>query len=249
MRAVDGGSATDETLSWLDGSNADAREGCNGRDSEAAVVAAWPAQPYRNRRRGRDHDASQWCGVDQSRRRSGGGGFEYGLGEADRGYWRVYLYCDGRGFFIWAVFDRQVELILAAQPAIHHADSWAGLRRWADQVLESHRVVDGPFACPLGSMAAELKNDDAYLPHLDAAFRRWEEPLARGLEVMRERGQLTRQSNPDRLAQSIVAAVQGGLMMAQIHDDGAVFEDAVENALLSLRRRATPRRRPVAAKS
>jgi hypothetical protein len=38
-------------------------------------------------------------------------------------------------------------------------------------------------------------------------------------------------------------------MMAQIHDDGAVFEDAVENALLSLRRRATPRRRPVAAKS
>ena len=67
VRAVDGGSATDETLSWLDGSNADAREGCNGRDSEAAVVAAWPAQPYRNRRRGRDHDASQWCGVDQSR--------------------------------------------------------------------------------------------------------------------------------------------------------------------------------------
>lgn len=156
---------------------------------------------------------------------------------------------DDRADLIRAVIDRQVELILAAQPAIHHADSWAGLRRWADQVLESHRVVDGPFACPLGSMAAELKNDDAYLPHLDAAFRRWEEPLARGLEVMRERGQLTRQSNPDRLAQSIVAAVQGGLMMAQIHDDGAVFEDAVENALLSLRRRATPRRRPVAAKS
>ena len=171
------------------------------------------------------------------------------LAAAGCGKSQLYHYFDDRADLIRAVIDRQVELILAAQPAIHHANSWAGLKRWADQVVESHRVLDGPFACPLGTMAAELKNDPAYLPHLDAAFRRWEEPLARGLEVMRERGQLARQSDPERLAQSLVAAVQGGLMMAQIHADGTVFEDAVENALLSLRRRATPRRRTVAAKS
>lgn len=171
------------------------------------------------------------------------------LAAAGCGKSQLYHYFDDRADLIRAVIERQVELILAAQPAIHHTDSWAGLRRWADQVVESHRVQDGPFACPLGSMAAELKNDPAYLPHLDAAFRRWEEPLARGLGAMRERGQLTRQSNPDRLAQSIVAAVQGGLLMAQIHDDGTVFEDAVENALLSLRRKATPRRRAVNQKS
>jgi TetR/AcrR family transcriptional regulator, transcriptional repressor for nem operon len=171
------------------------------------------------------------------------------LAAAGCGKSQLYHYFDDRADLIRAVIDRQVELILAAQPAIHHADSWAGLRRWSEQVVASHRVIDGPFACPLGSMAAELKNDPAYLPHLDAAFRRWEEPLARGLGVMRDRGQLTRQSDPDRMAQSLVAAVQGGLMMAQIHDDGTVFEDAVENALLSLRRRAVPRRRTVAANS
>lgn len=171
------------------------------------------------------------------------------LAAAGCGKSQLYHYFEDRADLIRAVIDRQVELILAAQPAIHHADSWAGLRRWADQVVQSHGVEDGPLACPLGTMAAELKNDPAYLPHLDAAFRRWEEPLARGLEVMRERGQLTRQANPDRLAQSIVAAVQGGLLMAQIHDDHTVFIDAVDNALLSLRRKATPRQRTVKSKS
>ncbi|SHQ64204.1 TetR/AcrR family transcriptional regulator [Mycobacteroides abscessus] len=131
------------------------------------------------------------------------------LAAAGCGKSQLYHYFDDRADLIRAVIDRQVELILAAQPAIHHADSWEGLKRWSEQVMESHRVLDGPFACPLGSMAAELKNDPAYLPHLDAAFRRWEEPLARGLEVMRERGQLTRQSDPDRLAQSIVACRVG----------------------------------------
>ena len=170
------------------------------------------------------------------------------LAAAGCGKSQLYHYFDDRADLIRAVIDHQLGLILATQPAIHHADSWAGLRRWSEQVLESHRVPPGSFACPLGSMAAELKNDPAYLPYLDAAFRRWEDPLARGLEVMRERGQLTRQSDPRRLAESIIAAVQGGLMMAQIHADGTIFEDAVENALLSLRRRAIPRRRTVASK-
>lgn len=32
-------------------------------------------------------------------------------------------------------------------------------------------------SCPLGTMAAELKNDEAFRPLLDAAFRRWERPI------------------------------------------------------------------------
>jgi AcrR family transcriptional regulator len=165
------------------------------------------------------------------------------LAAAGCGKSQLYHYFDDKADLVRAVIDRQIELILAAQPAIHHTDSWAGLRRWADQVVESHGVSGGPFACPLGSMAAELRNDPAYLPRLEAAFRRWEEPLARGLGAMRERGQLSRQAVPDRLAQSLVAAVQGGLLMAQIHDDEAILKDALDNALLSLRRKATPRRR------
>lgn len=100
-----------------------------------------------------------------------------------------------------------------------------------------------PLACPLGSIAAELKNDDAYLPSLNAAFRMWEAPLARGLEEMRQRGQLSRQSDPARLARSVIAALQGGMLMSRVHDNPTIMKDAVDNALLDLRRRALPRAR------
>lgn len=88
-----------------------------------------------------------------------------------------------------------------------------------------------------------MKNDDAYLPSLNAAFRMWEAPLARGLEEMRQRGQLSRQSDPARLARSVIAALQGGMLMSRVHDNPTIMKDAVDNALLDLRRRALPRAR------
>lgn len=151
---------------------------------------------------------------------------------------QLYHYFTDRSELVQAVIDRQLELILANQPALNKVDSWAGLRRWADQILDKHRVPGGPFACPLGSMAAELKNDEAYLPALDAAFDRWEAALAAGLKKMRERGQLRRSADPHRLAAALLAALQGGMLSARVHNDITPLEDAVDNALLALRQKA-----------
>ena len=56
------------------------------------------------------------------------------LAAAGCGKSQLYHYFDDRADLIRAVIDRQVELILTAQPAIHHANSWAGLKggliRW-----------------------------------------------------------------------------------------------------------------------
>ncbi|PJE02349.1 MAG: TetR family transcriptional regulator [Mycobacterium sp.] len=160
------------------------------------------------------------------------------LAAAGCGKSQLYHYFTDRSELVQAVIDRQLELILANQPALSNVDSWAGLRRWADQILEKHRVPGGPFACPLGSMAAELKNDEAYLPALDAAFRCWESALAAGLEKMRERGQLRKSADPHRLAAALLAALQGGMLSARVHNDIAPLEDAVDNALLALRHKA-----------
>lgn len=164
------------------------------------------------------------------------------LATAGCGKSQLYHYFADKSDLVRAVIDRQLELILDAQPAISRADSWAGLRRWADQIVQIHRDPQGPFACPLGSMAAELKNDDAYLPSLDAAFGRWEALLASGLRKMRERGQLRRSADPDRLAQSLIAALQGGMLLARIHGNTDILQDAVDNALAILRTQSAPRR-------
>lgn len=160
------------------------------------------------------------------------------LAEAGCGKSQLYHYFDDKADLVRAVVDRQLELVLEAQPEIRRVDSWAGLRRWADQVLAVHAAVGGPFACPLGSMAAELKNDEAYLPSLQAAFGRWEDLLAEGLQRMKTRGLLRRTAQPRRLAQSLLAALQGGMLLARIHGDVQILQDSVENALADVRSRA-----------
>jgi TetR/AcrR family transcriptional repressor of nem operon len=165
------------------------------------------------------------------------------LAEAGCGKSQLYYYFENKSELVRAVIDRQLELILSNQPALDGVDSWVGLRRWADQVLALHQVPGGPFSCPLGAMAAELKNDPAYIAALDAAFVRWEEPLRHGLHAMRSRGRLSQRADPDRLARTVMAALQGGMLMARVHDDYAVLKDALDGALRLLRQHAaTPPR-------
>ncbi|WP_236726131.1 TetR/AcrR family transcriptional regulator [Mycobacterium avium] len=66
------------------------------------------------------------------------------LAAAGCGKSQLYHYFTDRSELVQAVIDRQLELILANQPALNKVDSWAGLRRWADQILDKHRVPGGP---------------------------------------------------------------------------------------------------------
>lgn len=166
------------------------------------------------------------------------------LGSAGCGKSQLYHYFTDKADLVRAVIGRQLELILDRQPEIHRVDSWAGLRRWADQIVEMHRAPGGPFACPLGSMAAELKGDDAYTDSLATAFGRWESLLADGLRRMRDRGQLRPGADVDGLSRSTLATLQGAMLLARIHGDANILSDAMDNALAAIRARET-RRLPV----
>jgi hypothetical protein len=78
-------------------------------------------------------------------------------------------------------------------------------------------------------------NDDAYRPALDAAFRQWEAPLARGLRAMRDRGELVGDADPHRLAAMVIAALQGGILLARLRGDVGVLRDVLEGAVARLR--------------
>lgn len=171
------------------------------------------------------------------------------LAAAGSGKSQLYHYFDGKSDLVHAVIERQLELILDEQePTLGHTDSWAGIDAWAAQYLQLHAPPEGPFACPLGTMAAELKNDEAYRPSLDAAFRRWEDPLARGLATMKKRGELSRKADPERLAAMVIAALQGGMLLARVRDDVTPLHDCLTAALTELRRWA-PRSRPVSTRT
>jgi TetR/AcrR family transcriptional repressor of nem operon len=159
------------------------------------------------------------------------------LAASGTGKSQLYHYFTDKSELVAAVVERQLERVLAAQPSLAHVDSMKGIERWAREVLAAHRQPGGPFACPLGSMAAELKNDPAFRPALDAAFRRWEQPFAEGLRQMRARGELGSRENPDRLAATIIAALQGGMLLGRISGDVTALRDAVNLAVENIRHR------------
>lgn len=57
---------------------------------------------------------------------------------------------------------------------------------------------------------------------------------------MRDRGQLRRSADPHLLAQTLIAALQGGMLLARIHGNADILQDAVDNALATLRGKSAP---------
>jgi len=157
------------------------------------------------------------------------------LAAAGSGKSQLYHYFDSKADLVAAVIERQLELVLAQQPSLTHIESWEGIDAWVSEILTAHSAPGGPFACPLGTMAAELKNDETFRPLLDEAFRRWEAPLANGLQTIQDRGQLVADAEPRRLASSVIAALQGGMLLARVRGDIAPLRDTLEAAVAQLR--------------
>jgi TetR/AcrR family transcriptional regulator, transcriptional repressor for nem operon len=167
------------------------------------------------------------------------------LAAAGSGKSQLYHYFDSKAELVAAVIERQLQLVLAQQPSLHNIDSWDGIDAWAAEILRVHSAPGGPFACPLGTMAAELKNDETFRPLLDDAFRRWEAPLARGLQRMQDRGELVADADPARLATAVIAALQGGMLLARVRGDVTPLRDALDSAVAQLHQwEATTPRRP-----
>lgn len=156
---------------------------------------------------------------------------------------QLYYYFDDKADLIGAVIARQVELILQAQPGINQIDSIQGLQTWADGIVAIHGRPGGPFSCPLGTMAAELKNDPAYRPALSDAFAQWRKPLSEGILRMQDRGELSPSDQPERLAATLLAALQGGMLLARVASDVTVLRDMIQVVVDDIRRRVEGARR------
>ena len=159
------------------------------------------------------------------------------LAASGAGKSQLYHYFDDKADLVVAVISRQVELILQAQPLIFEIESLQGLQDWADAIVAIHASAGGPFACPLGTMAVELKSDPVYQPALSDAFAQWQKPLREGLMRMRNRGTLGPDEDPDRLAAMLIGALQGGMLLARVEGDVTVLRDTLQSAVDDIRRR------------
>jgi AcrR family transcriptional regulator len=111
-------------------------------------------------------------------------------------------------------------------------DSLAALREWARRTIERQRRRGTEGGCVLGSLVGQLaERDEVARAGLAAGLDAWTEGLATALRRIQDAGELTPDADPDELATSLMAALQGGYMLAQASRDIAPMETAVRSAI------------------
>ena len=146
---------------------------------------------------------------------------------------QLYHYFPDKSALVRAVVERQVVQVLQAQsPELDQLDSMPALRAWRDRVVELNAQVGCAGGCPLGRLASELaETDPAARDALATGFTEWQGRLTAGLRAMQDRGELARDADSSSLALGLLAAAQGGLLLAQTARTTTPLEVALDLAL------------------
>lgn len=113
--------------------------------------------------------------------------------------------------------------------------TFAGLRRWRDAIVEHNALRNGQYGCPLGSLANEVADQDSVARQkLDDLFMAWRELFEQLLHRFQEEGLIPADADAGDLATSMVAAVQGGYLLAQTSRDVAPMAAAIDMSIAHL---------------
>jgi TetR/AcrR family transcriptional regulator, transcriptional repressor for nem operon len=146
---------------------------------------------------------------------------------------QMYHYFGDKASLVHAVITWQGETLLGRQrPWLSRIDSLAGIRTWRDFVVSTMRRHQCRGGCPIGSLASELSDlDPAARSGLAAAFQGWISAIRDGLQAMQDRGELRADADISRLACALMAAAEGGLLLAKAQRDVAPLEAALDTVI------------------
>jgi AcrR family transcriptional regulator len=132
---------------------------------------------------------------------------------------QVYHYFADKEALVRAVVDYRAQTLVGEthEPILAAIEGIDGLRAWRDLIVSITDDAGCQGGCPLGSLGSELAELDHVARHdVAAGFNRWEAAIRACLRGMRDRGQLVSAADPDQLATAVLAALEGGLLLAQI---------------------------------
>lgn len=144
---------------------------------------------------------------------------------------QLYHYFADKESLVRAVIDHQADHLVGNQ---ERADMGTveGLRAWRDFVVVHATDTDGRGGCPLGALGGQLAEGDAQArTHLSAGFERWASTIAEGLQTLHSKGLLAPGVDPGQLAVTLLAALQGGLVLAQVQRDCQPLATALDTVL------------------
>jgi AcrR family transcriptional regulator len=144
---------------------------------------------------------------------------------------QMYHYFPDKDQLVQAVIDHQADVITGNQRRADLATA-EGRRAWRDMIVAQARTTDGRGGCPLGSLTGQIAETDQNARALLAAgFDQWRAAIGDGLRRSDAAGRLAAGVDPDDLAVTLLAALQGGLLLAQAQRDSRPLETAIDTLL------------------
>ncbi len=154
---------------------------------------------------------------------------------------QIYHYFGDKDDLTRAVISHQTDMIVAAQTELL-ADvvTLDALDGWRNALVDYARSQGGTGGCPLGSLASELADDHPWARHaLSASFDRWLIAIRAALARLVGNRTLRSDTDVDQLALALLAAIQGGLLLAQAQRNTGALAAGLDTALATVRSHAT----------
>lgn len=146
---------------------------------------------------------------------------------------QLYHYFCDRDDLLRAVAETTNDVVLDAQAELFAGlGTAAGMKVWADALVELNQSRHGAGGCPIASLTAQVgERDEAARVVLAGGFDRWETAIRSGLATQQDAGELRDDADVARLATCVLASLQGGLVLAQARRDPAALKAALDGAL------------------
>jgi TetR/AcrR family transcriptional regulator, transcriptional repressor for nem operon len=150
---------------------------------------------------------------------------------------RIYQHLSDQEDLVRSTLDDQAQALLSDQrQQLAEVTNIAGLDTWRDNLVAANRQRGGAFGCVLATMVSQLTDHDEHARiQLASYFAEWRRLAAAALRRMQTGGQLCRDADPDELATGLIAAVQGGYVLAQASRNVDHMATAIEMALARIR--------------
>jgi TetR/AcrR family transcriptional repressor of nem operon len=144
---------------------------------------------------------------------------------------QLYHYFADKDELVQAVIDHQADAIVGNTERAGLGTP-EGLRAWRDLVVAQAARSSGQGGCPLGSLGGQLAETDARARgQIADGFDRWSDALRAGLRELDVAGRLRPGLDPDALAVTLLASLQGGLLLAQVQRDNRALATALDTFL------------------
>jgi TetR/AcrR family transcriptional repressor of nem operon len=127
--------------------------------------------------------------------------------------------------YFFSSFNRELlENILSSQKSPE-----SKLNEMLEWVVENHRVKEAKCGCVFGNFAIEMsEHDEEFRKKIREVFEVWIEKLKLVLNGMIKSSEPTDSSEIDKLAQGIVAMLEGGILIMKSKQDIEVLKNVTE---------------------